>query len=76
MGPRKIKCISIQETRKKNELLAEFLFGDPVQRVEPREIWARQFISPLVEFPGHVVGRQEQPWVWSRKTSSIRIAAV
>ena len=50
----KIKRISME----KNELLAEFLFGDAVQRVEPREIWVRQLISPLVEFPGHVVGRQ------------------
>ena len=53
-----IKCISIQQTREKNELLAEFLFRDPVQSVEPREIWVRQLIGPLVEFPGHVVGRQ------------------
>ena len=44
--------------REKNELLAEFLFRNSVQRVEPREIWVRQLIGPLVEFSGHVVGRQ------------------
>ena len=27
-------------------------------RVKPREIWVRQLISPLIEFTGHMVGRQ------------------
>ena len=31
---------------------------DPLQRVKPREIWVRQLISPLIEFTGHMVGRQ------------------
>ena len=57
-GPTLRSNASPFRTREKNELLAEFLFRDPVQRVEPREIWVRQLIGPLVEFPGHVVGRQ------------------
>ena len=45
-------------TQEKNELFTEFLLGDPLQRVKLREIWVRQLISPLIEFTGHMVGRQ------------------
>ena len=57
-GPALRSNASIQETREKNKLLTEFLLGDPLQRVKPREIWVRQLISPLIEFTGHMVGRQ------------------
>ena len=57
-GPTLRSNVSIQETREKNKLLTEFLLGDPLQRVKPREIWVRQLISPLIEFTGHMVGRQ------------------
>ena len=32
--------------------------GTLCKGANPEEIWVRQFISPLVEFPGHVVGGQ------------------
>ena len=70
----KIKCISIQETREKNELLAEL--GTLCKGSNPEKSRCVSSSAHWLNSRGTWLAASEQPWVWSRKTSSIRIAAV